>query len=40
MEEKLTDQEKAVLKHLAQITYEATMDAVKKLTNIKNTKLL
>jgi hypothetical protein len=38
MEEKLTEKEKDVLKHLAQITYEATMEAAKKYDEYKKAK--
>ncbi len=38
MEEKLTEQEKVELKHLAQITYEAILEGAKKIEAHKKAK--
>lgn len=40
MEKKLTKKEKDVLKHLAQLTYEATIEAAKKYDEYKKHKKL
>ncbi|MGQ0771985.1 MAG: hypothetical protein ACT4NT_04355 [Nitrososphaerota archaeon] len=38
MEEELSEQKKAELRHIAQITYEATIEAVKKIDEYKKAK--